>query len=255
MVIQYDPVNYLEAPEGWKQSVYEFDYFSGSQIGIYIGEILVDDVAAIQFQVTQSKRPIYGYASQYFHKVAPGRVLVEGSFMIPFKEADYILEVLKHYQQNNTPVSSYFNDRTGKEDYLVRRENIERKMQVLKPADVENYLVNSPTSYDLLSDLSALNDEDFENVAETFEDVLWQQPTNDFLSPNVSGFSTGDDTRRADQMPLFDIYVLYGDISNAAANHTIKKLIDVSILGQGQTIQVGGEPVAEIYQFISRNLA
>ena len=83
---------------------YEFDYFSASQMSIYIGNILIDDISSIQFTVSQSKRPIYGYASQYFHTLADGQIIVEGQFSIPFKEADYILASLQRYQENQPPI-------------------------------------------------------------------------------------------------------------------------------------------------------
>jgi hypothetical protein len=230
---------------------YEFDYFSGSQIGIYIGDILVDDIESIQYTVTQTKRPIFGYASQYFHKMADGQVLVEGAFSIPFKEADYILATLQRYRDTHTPINTPAGPQPLGEtpDYLVLRENIERRM-------MEGVKKDLPI-YDLYTDLSALSDEQFENVAEVFEDVLWQQPSMDFLTGNVSPGvkNVSDYVRRADQYPPVDIYILYGDIANKAANHTIKKLIDVSIIGEGQAIVVGGVPISEQYRFIAKNAA
>jgi hypothetical protein len=246
---------------GVNRIAYEFDFFSGSQISIYIGNILIDDIDSIQFTVTQTKRPIYGYASQYFHTVADGQVLVEGVFAIPFKEADYILAALKNHLDVTAPVEDLdaiggplIDPNTRKaiptSSHAVLRENIERYLQRLTG---DTY---TGIPYELAHDLSALSDEAFENAAEHFEDVLWKRPKEKFLEPNLSptGFDLGDYTRRGDQFPPFDIYILYGDITNKAANHTLKRLIDVSIIGQGQAIVVGGEPIREQYRFIARNL-
>ncbi len=218
---------------------YEFDYFSGSAIGVYIGDILVDDIATIQFTVQQQKRPIYGYASQYFHTVASGQVLVSGSFTIPFKEADYLLLALQRYSTMIGDSRSPISGAKGK-GYEVKRQNIERIIKDESKVDKNQ----------MYQDLSALRDEAFENIAETFEDMLWQPKTlnSEFTEPNVSGTITQDSYhkyRRADQYPPFNIFILYGDISNAAANHTT---------GQGQLIAVGGEPILEQYEFIARNL-
>ena len=236
-------------------SAYEFDYYSGSQISIYIGDILVDDIESIQFNVTQTKRPIYGYGSQYFHTVADGQVLVEGGFSIPFKEADYILAVLENYTLRSGPIKEVTHITI--DGYPITKP----KIQVLQH-NIERYLENrsknfTDNPFELARDLSAVSDETFENIAERFEDQLWRKPKEKFLEPNqqIAGFDFSGEIRRADQMPLFDIYILYGDIANAAANHTIKKLIDVSIVGQGQTISVGGEPISEVYRFFARNLA
>jgi hypothetical protein len=254
-------------------TAYEFDYFSGTQIQIYIGDILIDDAYSIQFQATQTKRPIYGYGSQYFHTVADGQVLVEGSFAVSFKEADYILATLDYYRQAMAPIEigqtdareGYLGDELGlnlnsQNEHRVRRENIERRIQRLyheNQSEKEGGLHLGAGEFDLARDLAALDDQQFEDFAETFEDVLWNKPEADFLSGNIkiNEYNLGTDVRRADQYPPFDIYILYGDIANKAANHTIKKLIDVSIVGQGQAITVGGEPVAEFYRFIAKNLA
>ena len=231
--------------------VYEFDYFSASQMSIYIGNILIDDISSIQFTVSHSKRPIYGYASQYFHTLADGQIIVEGQFSIPFKEADYILASLQRYQENQPPI------KLGVPMHpKVSRDNIELYMA--------NHTQKQTTQ--LYNDLAALNDQDFEDAAEKFQDMLWKteemKRNSKFLTGNqsINAFDIlgvnpiADDYRRADQYPLFDIYILYGDLSNKAANTTIKKLIDVSILGQGQSIVISGEPIQESYNFIARNL-
>lgn len=237
------------------RTVYEFDYFSGSQIGIYIGDLLIDDIDFIQFNVTQTKRPVYGYASQYYHTVADGQVLVEGAFSIPFKEADYIIAALQRYREAHPPISAvkYVGGPDATTDYRVMRDNIERRMQYVAGRGVPNY--------ELYNELAALPDEVFEVAAETFEDILWKSPSQNFISGNLTTNVDGNSDaasglyRRGDQYPEFDIYVLYGDIANAAANHTIKKLIDVSIVGQGQAIYANGEPIRETYRFLARNLA
>jgi len=114
----------------------------------------------------------------------------------------------------------------------------------------------SSDRFKMYRDLAALDDQAFEDVAEKFEDFLWQKPTTNFdLNNIVEGSSTGDlKYRRADQYPQFDIWILYGDISNGAANHTIKKIEGVHVTGQGQTIVADGEPIAEQFQFYARNL-
>jgi hypothetical protein len=253
-------------------TVYEFDYFSGSQMGIYIGDILVDDIYMIDFSVTQSRRPIYGYASQYYHTVADGQVFVEGNFAISFKESDYLLATLAHYQEKLGPISF------DKKQYRVMRENIERRIKRENQgwneaskaltsrefrADMSSRIPDGiPESdrYEFYRDLARLSDEHFENIAEIHEDHLWQHPDANYYTPNLhTGDHVEDKTtlthRRADQYPPFDIWVLYGDITNAKANHTIKRIQDCRIVGQGQSISVGGEPIIEQYQFIARNLA
>jgi hypothetical protein len=259
-------------------NVYEFDYYSGSQISCYIADIFVDEILSIEFQVQQSKRPVYGYASQYFHTVAAGQVLVQGNFTINFKEADYLLATLANYHQKMAPIEESYPFQGQQTGYYVNRENIERylersslidkinvastdpsKMDMGAVLDKEN-LNQFPGPFELARNLSAASDQAFENMAEAFEDRLWNEQGK---NPN---FNTGnatsqqmvknldDNIRRADQVPPFDIWILYGDIANKAANHTIKKLTNVHILGQGQSIQADGNTIMESYSFLAQNL-
>jgi hypothetical protein len=76
------------------------------------------------------------------------------------------------------------------------------------------------------------------------EGATWPHPSD----------SSWQSYRRGDQYPPFDIWLLYGDISNKAANNTIRKIIRCDIMGQEQVIDATGEPILERYQFIARNL-
>jgi len=232
-------------------STYEFDYFSGSQISIYIGDILVDDIAHIQYSVSQGKKPVYSYASQYFATLAPGIILVEGTFVVPFKEADYLLEVLARFQETMRPIEKdtrYLF--TPKGSQVVAQQNIERLLQETKNG-------KNTDKFKLIRDLAVQSDKVFEGIAEAFQDSLWKtQGTDDqWLSGNASSHNVKRETyRRADQYPPFDIWILYGDVANKAANTTIKKIIDVEIVGQGQTVELDGI-VFEQYRFLAKNLS
>jgi len=81
-----------------REGVYNNDYFSGAQVAIYIGDVLVDEVTSISLAVAQSKAPLYGYASMLFDGVSRGNVIVEGEFSINFKEAGYLWLILNRYR-------------------------------------------------------------------------------------------------------------------------------------------------------------
>jgi hypothetical protein len=59
--------------------------------------------------------------------------------------------------------------------------------------------------------------------------------------------------RRLDQYLPIDIWISYGDLEYENSNHTSKKLLDVSFLGQSQIIETSGQPIIESYTFIARN--
>jgi len=87
-------------------TVYEYDWFSGSQINVMIGDVLIDNSVAISFSVQQSKTPVWGYGSQYYSFVAPGKVIVQGSLTIAFKETGYLLWPMKRFAELSSKVEA-----------------------------------------------------------------------------------------------------------------------------------------------------
>ena len=78
---------------------YDSPYFSGSQAGVYIGDVYIDEITSISYRGSQQKTPVYGYASQLFDRVAAGPFIIQGEFTINFKESAYLWAVLERYNQ------------------------------------------------------------------------------------------------------------------------------------------------------------
>jgi hypothetical protein len=263
---------------------YEYDWFTGSQITIMLGDVLMDNVVSTSFAVSQGKVPVYGYANQYYTFAADNKVIVQGSLTVAFKEAGYLFWPIKRFieqkrsgewtspryglDKSGKIIKGYdFNATDGKfttaakeaERKRVMRNNVEQVMEYSS-----TYQKNRAGSF--WKELAALPDDKFEDWAETFEDAIWygSDPLNAMMrdrlfSGNLSGKQLLDDEtilshRRADQYPPIDIWIVYGDTDRPAANHTVKKLLDVSFTGQSQVIEVSGEPTYEQYSFIARNL-
>lgn len=261
--------------------IYDLEYFSGAQMNMYIGDVLIDEITGLQVQVEQRKLPIYGYASQLFDKVAQGTVIVQGAFTINYKEAGYLYAVLERYKRlsvgSSDPVLSPFigldalsqieKERTGgakrlNERGLLRRQNIEQiKDSVdkvvsgkvngdnIKPEDLIEYYrslsaFNNTSPARSGSAPGALNRA--EDTFEVFEDKIWGTSR---LDADFEG-RRGDSNRFDD----FTIYVTFGDYNrNDRVNHTAKRIDNVHLIGQSQTIMINGEPIAEQYSFIARN--
>lgn len=263
---------------------YEYDYFSGSQISIMFGDVLVDSIVHIDFVANQSKTPVYGYANQYYTFAADGKVLVQGSLTVAFKESGYLFWPIKRFMdqkaasqwttprygrdQNGNIVKGYnFNNSDGTfttaaqaaNNKRIMRNNVEQTMEY-SAAGLQN------RAGGFWKELAALPDDRFEDWAEIFEDAIWygSDPQNAMMRDRLfSGnlpdrFALEDEDilshRRADQYPPIDIWIAYGDMNRPAANHTVKKLLDVSFTGQSQVIEISGEPTYERYSFIARNL-
>lgn len=272
---------------------YEHDYYSGSQVQVMMGDVLLDAAVGISYAVQQNKTPVYGYANQYYAFVADGQVFVQGSLTIAFKEAGYLLFPIKRFVELNagsvwSPVRKGGHETalqdahaivtaegssTGQLEAISR---VARRKQTMK-ANVEQVFAatngsstvsmsNKSPYNQLVTKLGALSDNEFEDWAEIFEDVLWygsdkqiptlrdQLNTKNLQPLNVIEKETFLSHRRPDQYPEVDIWIIYGDTSDHTANHTVKRLLDVSFTGCSTVISPSGEPVYENYSFIARNL-
>lgn len=254
--------------------IYDLDYFSGSQTFLYIGDVWVDEVTGLQFQIQQNKQPIYGYASQLWDDVSAGRVMVQGGFSINFKEAGYLWAVLRRYSEITTSQAlgesgiKSNKDAERKDKALLRRNSIPQKNN--KPvvgsnarrtqrATIERIVQGKATKGELNQfyvdlagfstfDIENPKDKIFEDIVEEFEDQIWKE--------KVDNSTLNSQIRRTDDVIFdgFDIYVVWGNYSNPRANHTVQKITDVRLLGQGKTIVIDGQPIQENYSFIARSI-
>ena len=244
---------------------YEFDFSTGAQTQIFFGDIWVDDINFIEFHVAHPKIPIYGYASKLYNTTTPGRILVTGSFRINFKESYYLHLLFTHLGQNG--MIPGMQDRLKKQQYqynqagrngeqvkqaldsdVLWHNTIETTMAALNrpegPRNM-NYTGESGLAATLGTTNPAIFREDekaFESQAEALEDKIWGPPAG-----------TSSETQRVDEFGPFDIYLVYGDLNNQFANHTVRRLYGVELASTTQQIQIDGLPVQEAYTFIARD--
>jgi len=285
-------------------NAYEYDWFSGSQIGIMIGDVLIDSAVNIQFSVQQTKTPVYGYSNQYYSFLADGHVIVQGTITIAFKEAGYLMWPMQRFQDtvsasrhmrdtqdwnkahtefwtsprysvdaNGNKINYYDTSKAGNSltaaakaasNKRVMEANVEQMFDWQHTADSSRQNKNFNRYW---KELGALPDNEFENWAETFEDAIWygSDSNNPLVRDKLFSKNLPKDDpitneqvlshRRLDQYPNIDIWIVYGDMSRQPANHTVRKIMDLSFTGQAQTIEVSGEPIMETYSWIARNIA
>jgi hypothetical protein len=253
--------------------IFDLDYFSGSQCFLYVGDVWVDEVTSLSYQVEQSKTPIYGYASQMWDDVAAGHLIVQGQFTINFKEAGYLWAILRRYKQisglntgmpftkdddrllavgegSTHTMPDLMNkkgDRVGSNGTRFSRATIER---------ICNGEITRQERFDFYHNLvgyATMNskrprDKAFEDIVEAFEDQVW--------NPHGSNLDLINQLRRPDDNRFdgFDMYVVFGNYSMPGANHTVQKIIDVRLLSQGKQIVADGQPIQEYYSFIARTV-
>jgi len=224
-----------------------FDFYSGSQISIWFGNILIDDINSIQWVRSQSKMPIYGYASQLFDAVADGVVIIQGSFSINFRQQGYIPAVLDNIitiYKNLAPT-----DPTGKRQFDQTKWPQYKDMIAL-------HLRNGTFGPQTMAEIQELgNSQNFFELAKVYEDTIWGTYGQADSAKEVS------DVKQSIDIPGgFNILITYGNPSHNDAKtlkdhmqSTTKSLVGVHLMGESQLIQVGGQPIQEQYSFIARN--
>jgi hypothetical protein len=254
---------------------------SGSQIQILIGDILIDNAIGISYQVRGESVPVYGFGSEYYTYTAKSPVLVIGQLTIAFKESFYLLAPAARFHNRtkliNELTTPRYSDTRGvgfktldsasaaaHKGGWVKYRNTEQLFEHLKSQREGG--IGVPGG--LVKQLGALQDSEWENCAERFEDAIWygsdiQSPEtrNALFSNTISDhetdkidFKTIQSHRRLDQYPAVDIWITYGDMEAPdSVNHTVEKILDVHFTGEGKEIVVGGEPILEVHSFIARN--
>jgi hypothetical protein len=68
-----------------EHNIYTEEYFGGSDCFIYIDKTRYENISALQFQVRETVKPIYGYASRIYDDLAVGTRIVQGVIKVPVK--------------------------------------------------------------------------------------------------------------------------------------------------------------------------
>lgn len=220
----------------------KFDYYSGSQITVWFGDILVDDISAIQWSRSQNKKPIYGYASQQFDSVAKGTVIIQGSFVTNFRQSGYLSMVMDRIK------SIYGNNANPQFWPEIKRV-------------IGQHLKNGtfgPVTAQEIQDLG--NSSDFLTLCKAYEDTIWGGGIpGDDGQPQTVRYGPADVQQHNDLPDGFTVLITYGNTYGNEARtlndymqSTTKSLVGVHLVGESQSIQVGGQPVLEQYDFIAR---
>lgn len=68
-------------------------YYSSLDADIVFGDVFIDEVVSITWQVQQNAMPIFGYNSFTFDDIAVGSRMISGQFTVNFIEANYLSRV------------------------------------------------------------------------------------------------------------------------------------------------------------------
>jgi hypothetical protein len=73
---------------------YSYKYFSGANVNIHFNDANIAQCAGISFNLSESQQPAYGYASTYYDIILPGKVIVQGSFVVNFTQKEYVEKLI-----------------------------------------------------------------------------------------------------------------------------------------------------------------
>ena len=93
---------------------YSFDsaflkrYYSTLDAEVYFGNSFVEDVVDINWSITQSQMPLFGFNSYVYDEVALGSRIIQGQFVINFTSPNYLFKLLEEAKGDSiTEMSSY----------------------------------------------------------------------------------------------------------------------------------------------------
>lgn len=249
---------------------YDQTYFSGSQVGIFIGDLWVDDIYGLEFQVQAGMRPIYGYRSPNFDLLLRENEIVVGSFAMNFKESGFLWLILDRYTNKKTSLLDRIKNVQNKDKDLAvfdrttnsvispnsARQTIDSAM--LDRAFESATTVESKTN--VLEKTNELNFESFEYMSANFENAVWgkqKQSYGTFGSMNfkdAQDFDVKNPKVRGLQNSSFNITITYGNVfeDKSSPLTTTELLQDVVLTNVSKTLDLSGNPVQERYSFIAR---
>jgi len=227
-------------------AAYVPQYYSGTQAQIYFDDVLVDEIVQIQYATATNKMPIYGYASELFDTVASGNLLVQGSFVINFIEAGYLAIIAAAMLERKFGANAIGRRSERRWVDAKRRGALNSRLEVTtRPTSIltpGSYLSNQA-----INQVRGLGNKEFRELARELN-INKLSKSNQY-SGTPEGYAS-----RFDLMAPFDIYLVLGDYTDPNADHTVRKLKNVHLTGQSQTIISSGEPVGEVYNFIARTI-
>jgi len=189
------------------------DYFSGSQVSVFINDIWIDDAAAYNLTVQEAKMPIYGYGSQFYDFVAKGIVTINGTLAINYRHPNYLYIILANKE---------------------RRSQDKIKQNAI--TDQLNRMSASQELFGQLNNLSNIDDKDLSEVSKYYKQKYWNEAI-----PQAAQTDT------LDHDP-FEMFFTYG----VGSTGVIEKIEGVELLGRSKIIESNGQPIMEQYSFIAR---
>lgn len=210
---------------------FDYAYHSGSNCIIAINDRMIADVVGISYNVIDSMAPIYGYSSRLFDAVAPGQKLVQGSFVINYKQPNYIYQMAKAGENKD-----------------LERVGAKLKGAIAEESALKNIESNVKKRASLIEEIrkGKGRTEEVQRRIEASQERYWGSQEAEAGSSQLQAF---DPTLIGPAR----LEVFFG----GSTRHTCKHLIEIHgvfIIGHGSAIQIDENVILEEYNFIGRDL-
>jgi hypothetical protein len=255
-------------------NIHSTDYFTGAQVRVYFGHILIDEIASIEWAGSSTKRPVYGYASTQFDAVAQGQFLIQGNFIIPFKEVGFMYAIRNELNNKDAYVRTVINavgdpKNSGSANSSSiswvhspaispetprRVVNTDKVGSTVTGADEAQKVVSTLRGEDILRQSAEDDGPSFNELVEDMQNAIWgdgSKFTGRDRVPRVDEFDKHPTINFIDHG--FNILVTFGDPNNPNTPSTVKSLIDVHLTGDQRIVDSSDNPVYEQYSFFCRS--
>ncbi len=276
--MKYD--NFSRQPnssEEWKiVDRFNSAYWSGLDVQVYAGNLLLSDAIQVNYVITEQVRPYYGYASYIPDRLYHGTRIIQGEISMNFKKDGYLFSMIKMLREQDKsniwlpsspssqvqansmseirPPAPFNNNAWGPQvsdklkleglDPKVAKDLVMRKKQ----AASESILNENRFRPDVGSRRGM-----FETKVEGFD-------LNIIFGANLNSGMTlrymEDDTWQNERDPhTYDGAVIQdeGNLAGIVPGTGIK-LIGVSIMGIARSVNDDGRPIIETYTFQARDV-
>lgn len=215
--------------------IYPRKFFSGSDAYIFFNNKIVEQIFALEINMSEPVIPIYGYASYTYDSVARGARIVQGRFKINFTENLYLYTVLDQIKEDKEKTEPKIKEIT----YSPSNLNAEKISHLLKN-----------------------NGEDkITEIVKNKQQKIWDiEEDNKYIDKYKHPYFTSKMTSNKMKKDGFDIIITLGN-DDFFKQETIEsippksKIINgVQLTGVSQIIEPTGQTIYEEYSFIARDL-
>lgn len=229
--------NFIETP----LKEYQFfptEYFSGSDVRIYFGDLLIDEILSLQVSMVEAVQPVFSFQGYTYSKVMRGQRQISGSFTIAYRETGWLHRVLAEEKRRR--------DQQTTADVRFRHPDDQelKQIAILYERGVDEYIRESKRR-----GIEALREE-----AERLQQAAWRQYPASAVNPSPDGprFQAGDPEG-------FSIIIVAGiplhdGVGKPILPYGTSTITGVQLVGFSTVVDNSGEPVMEQYSFIAKDL-